>query len=67
VKKGDAEGKATNMLEIDAKQNPRKVDFKVNGQTVYSADRKSVKLEGVVGIRANHNLDIHIEGFDVHK
>jgi hypothetical protein len=67
VKKSDAEGKATNTLEIDAKQNPRKVDFKVNGQTVYSADSKSVALKGIVGLRANHNLDIHIEGFDVHK
>ncbi|HET9464538.1 MAG TPA: hypothetical protein VFO71_03310, partial [Gemmatimonadales bacterium] len=37
VKKADASGKATNLLEIDAKQNPGKVDFKVNGQTVHTA------------------------------
>jgi hypothetical protein len=65
VKKSDAQGNATNLLEIDAKQDPRKVEFKVNGQTVYTADAKRMYLKGVVGIRANHNLDIHIEGFAV--
>jgi hypothetical protein len=24
-------------------------------------------LDGIIGIRANHNLDLHIEGFDVHR
>jgi hypothetical protein len=67
VKKGDAQGKATNLLEIDAKQNPSKIDFKVNGQTVYSADAKDMATKGIVGIRANHNLDLHIEGFDLHQ
>ena len=67
VKKGDAAGKATNLLEIDAKQNPNKVDFKVNGQTVYSADAKSMELKGIVGLRVNHNLDLHIDGFNVHR
>jgi hypothetical protein len=67
VKKLDAEGKATNMLEIDAKQNPSKVEFKVNGKTVYATDAKSLDVKGNVGLRVNHNLDVHIEGFDVHQ
>jgi hypothetical protein len=67
VKKSDAQGKATNQLEIDAKQDPRKVAFKVNGQTVHTAEAKSMDLKGNVGIRANHNLDIHVEGFAVHR
>jgi hypothetical protein len=67
VKKGDAQGKATNLLEIDAKQNPSKIDFKVNGQTVYTADAKEMGTKGIVGIRVNHNLDLHIEGFDLHQ
>jgi hypothetical protein len=67
IKKGDAEGKATNLLEIDAKQDPSKVVFKVNGQAVHTADAKTMDLKGMVGLRANHNLDVHIEGFDVHK
>lgn len=67
VKKADAQGKATNLLEIDAKQNSAKVDFKVNGQTVHTADAKSLDTKGIVGLRVNHNLDVHIEGFDVHQ
>ena len=67
VKKGNAEGKATNLLEIDAKLNSSKIDFKVNGQTVHSADAKDMSTKGIVGLRANHNLDLHIEGFDLHQ
>lgn len=67
VKKADASGKATNLLEIDAKQNPGKVDFKVNGQTVHTANAKDMSTKGIVGIRVNHNLDLHIEGFDLHQ
>jgi hypothetical protein len=67
IKKGDAKGNTSNLLEIDAKVDPSKVGFKVNGQTVYTADAKSMNLKGIVGLRANHNLDVHIEGFDVHK
>jgi hypothetical protein len=67
VKKGDAQGKATNLLEIDAKKNSSKIDFKVNGQTVHSADAKDMSTKGIVGLRANHNLDLHIEGFDLHQ
>jgi hypothetical protein len=67
VKKGDKQGKASNLLEIDAKQDPKKVEFKVNGRTVYTAAARSMDLKGNVGVRANHNLDIHIEGFEVHQ
>jgi hypothetical protein len=67
IKKGDAQGKAANLLEIDAKQDPSKVGFKVNGQTVYTTDAKTMDVKGIVGLRVNHNLDVHIEGFDVHK
>jgi hypothetical protein len=67
VKKGDAEGKATNLLEIDAKQDPSKIAFKVNGQTVYTTDAKNTSAKGVVGLRINHNLDLHVEGFDLHQ
>jgi hypothetical protein len=67
VKKSDAQGKASNLLEVDAKQDPRKIGFKVNGRTVHTAEARSMDLKGIVGIRANHNLDIHVEGFAVHR
>jgi hypothetical protein len=67
VKKPDAKGSATNLLEVDNKVDPSKVTFKVNGQDVYTADAKSMNMDGIVGLRINHNLDVHVEGFDVHR
>ena len=60
-------GITINRLEIDAKIDPSKVGFKVNGKTVYTADAKSLLLKGIVGLRVNHNLDLHVEGFAVHQ
>lgn len=63
IQKGDEAGKATNKLEIDA-AGP-KVAFKVNGKTVY--EMEGATKAGVVGLRVNHGLDVHIAGFAVHK
>jgi hypothetical protein len=67
VKKPDAKGSATNLLEVDNKRDASRIAFLVNGQEVYATDAKGMALDGVVGIRQNHNLDVHIEGFDVHR
>lgn len=67
VKQLDAKGTATNKLEIDAKRDPRKVVFMVNGEPVHTMEAKAADVNGVVGIRVNHNLDLHIDGFDVHR
>jgi hypothetical protein len=67
VHQPDAQGAATNLLEVDAKKNPAKVSFNVNGQTVQTVDASSLNLKGIVGIRANHHLDLHVEGFAVHR
>jgi hypothetical protein len=57
----------TNLLEIDAKRDPTKLSFKVHGTTVRTADAKSMRTKGIVGLRANHNHDLHIEGIAVHQ
>ena len=67
VKKPDAKGTATNLLEVDNKRDPSRLVFQVNGQEVYATDAKTMALDGIVGIRINHNLDLHVEGFDVHR
>ena len=67
VKKPDAKGTATNLLEVDNKRDPSRVTFLVNGQEVYGTEAKGMALDGIVGIRTNHNLDVHVEGFDVHR
>ena len=67
VTKADSKGSATNLLEIDAKLDPKRISFKVNGKEVHSMPADGIETKGVVGIRANHYLDIHIEGFDIHQ
>ncbi|HYF39265.1 MAG TPA: hypothetical protein VD930_06245 [Gemmatimonadales bacterium] len=67
IKPADSAGKATNALEIDAKIDPTRVSFKVNGQEVHSLAAARVQTKGVVGLRVNHNLDLHVEEFAVHK
>lgn len=67
VKKPAGGGSSTNLLEVDNKVDPSKVTFKVNGQDVYSADAKGMNVNGMLGLRINHNLDLHVEDFDVHR
>lgn len=67
VHKPDAKGASTNKLEIDNKRDPSKVVFMVNGEPVYTIDAKATSTDGAVGLRVNHNLDLHIDGFDVHR
>ena len=64
VKKQDAEGKSANKLEIDAMGE--QVRFLVNGQEVHSMAAAPGVLNGNVGLRMNHNLDLHVEEFAVH-
>jgi hypothetical protein len=66
VKKADEKGNATNVLEIDAKKDSKTVSFKVNGTEVHSVPAQRMNLDGIVGIRANHYLDMHIEEFAIH-
>jgi hypothetical protein len=63
IVKADAEGKAKNTVEIDA--TGEKVVFKVNGKAVH--EMAEANRAGVIGLRLNHGLDVHIEGFAVHK
>jgi hypothetical protein len=65
VKSQDADGKATNKLEIDA-TTPGKVKFLANGTSVYEMDASPADINGIVGLRINHNLDVHVAGFAVH-
>jgi hypothetical protein len=42
-----------------------KVVFKVNGKSVY--ELAEANRAGIVGLRLNHGLDVHIDGFAVHE
>ena len=67
IKQADAKGAATNLLEIDAKVDPQRVSFRANGREVYSIPAGRIPTRGMVGLRVNHNLDLHVEGFAVHQ
>jgi hypothetical protein len=67
IKKADANGATSNLLEIDAKTDPKRLSFKVNGKEVYGQPARAEDMKGIVGLRVNHNLDVHVEGFAVHQ
>ncbi len=65
IVKADANGVAKNELSILV--SGKKVSFMVNGKEVYSAAAAAVDTRGIVGLRVNHNLDVHVDGFAVHR
>ncbi|HEX2721610.1 MAG TPA: hypothetical protein VHM24_01730 [Gemmatimonadaceae bacterium] len=70
IKAIDANGKASNKLEVVVGAD--KLSFRVNGKEVHSLSRSIIDsgpghagTKGIAGIRVNHNLDVHIDGFSV--
>jgi hypothetical protein len=53
----------SNTLAVDVGKD--KVRFLVNGTEVSSADAAQVDTAGIAGLRINHNLNVHVEGFAV--
>jgi hypothetical protein len=41
------------------------VDFAINGTQVASRPRASLATDGVVGMRVNHNLNLHFTSLSV--
>ena len=65
VKAADSTGHSSNELSILVKDG--KVSFMANGKEVHSANAADVDTKGVVGVRINHNLSIHLEKLQVHR
>ncbi len=65
VTKADASGAATNELSIQVQGG--KAKFMVNGKEVYTGDAAKLDVNGVVGYRVNHNLDVHLGPLGIHK
>ena len=61
IKKPDAKGRMINTLSIDVVKD--KVHFLVNGAEVLATDASKVDAAGIAGLRVNHNLNLHVEGF----
>jgi len=65
VHKADASGKATNTLTVDASKADS-VRLLVNGTQVAAIGGPHLgSTDGIVGLRVNHNLDVHVGAFKV--
>jgi hypothetical protein len=66
VKEG-ADGKQANTLRVEVTATASRLF--ANGQLVREVPRSgmSATTNGVAGLRVNHNLDVHIEGFAVRR
>ena len=67
VRKPDATGKSTNALEVRVMAD--KIDYVVNGTVVHSTPKtgQTAKTDGIYGLRVNHLLEVHVDGFGVSK
>ena len=65
VHKQDAAGKATNTLTVDASKADS-VRLRVNGTQVAAIEGGHLGgTDGAVGLRVNHNLDVHVADFTI--
>jgi hypothetical protein len=64
VVKADSAGKATNKIEVQATGG--KLTFSINGTQVHSMEATAAETNGIIGLRVNHNLEVHVAGFAVH-
>lgn len=58
VAKKDAAGKATNTLSVAVAKD--KATFSVNGTVVHTMTIAAGAMDGLAGVRVNHNLDLEI-------
>ena len=61
--RGDDAPTAKNILSIEATAD--ELIFGVNGQEVFRTDREGQHVEGVVGLRVNHGLNLHFTSLEV--
>jgi hypothetical protein len=65
VAKADAAGKSTNKIEIQSSGG--KLTFTINGTQVHEMAATPAETAGIVGLRVNHNLEVHVQGFALHQ
>ena len=65
LNKQDAQGKATNTLAVEV--GSEHVKMLLNGEEVKRWERSYWQGDGQLGLRINHNLDVHISDFKVER
>ena len=59
----------TSVNDLEVRVQANKIDYVVNGTVVHSTPKTGMtaKTDGLVGIRVNHMLEVHIDNFAVVK
>ena len=65
VQRPGANGQSKNTLEVRVMGDT--VSYVVNGTVVHTMPKSGVKTDGIVGVRVNHMLNVHVDGFTVTK
>ena len=60
---GDTEGPVQNVLAVNVGED--EVQFFVNGEQVASQPRSAIQSDGIVGLRINHALNVHVADLKV--
>lgn len=65
VKQPGADGRSANALEV--RVAGATISYVVNGTVVHTTPKSGMtaRTDGIVGIRVNHLLDVHVDGFTV--
>ena len=65
IQRPNAKGQSTNTLEVRVAADT--VSYVVNGTVVHTTPRSAVKTDGLAGVRVNHMLNVHVDGFQVQQ
>jgi len=65
VRRPGANGQSTNALEVRVAGDT--ISYVVNGTVVQMGPKGSLNTDGLTGVRVNHVLNVHVEGFAVGK
>lgn len=67
IRRPGTNGQSSNVLEVKVAGGT--VSYLVNGTVVHTAPKSGplANTDGIVGVRVNHVLDVHVEGFEVQR
>jgi VCBS repeat-containing protein len=67
IRRPGADGRSTNTLEV--RVNGNTASYVINGTVVHTTPKTAVSAgtDGIVGVRVNHLLDVHVEGFETQR
>lgn len=65
MKHPGGEKNAKNVLSVEARGDA--VDFFINGEKVVTVPRGEIRVDGVVGLRVNHSLNLHVTSLTVER